>query len=220
MKRFFSAVGAAVLLCGCGEKLPSMPELPPERVIERTSSTYTGTTVDFIHVSTVPLPRPRSDGFDMPEFPEFDEADDPFDDRFYEMFEGTEVFASMTMTDIDTDELDMDIESTDISAEEVPEYETADVAFEGETETAVTEIPEESAETVTETVTVSAAEFEDEFTEPTAAETVGVPYETPRESDDTADTYPTSADFDIKDYMPSDYDFLEFSEIDIGEFFD
>lgn len=221
MKRTLLAIlTLPMLLCSCGENYPRMEQLPPEELPPRTSSTYTGTTVDFIYMSTRATPPLPSDELEMPDFPDFNGIDDPFDETFSDLFTG-EMGGSYTisfpeMTSITVPEADFPDFSINVS-QSAPPSETADVRFTETSETAVTEVPEDTAETVTETVTVSGV-FPD--TVPTESfESVSMPSETPFESDRSADTYPSAESFDIREYMPSVSDYPQFSEIDISSLF-
>lgn len=93
MRNIWFVIVASAVLTGCGEdKLESMKELPPEQTTTQTSSTYTGTTVDFYYVSTTRGPRMPSNQLDMPEFPEFDRFysdDDLFGEEFRRLFGDT-----------------------------------------------------------------------------------------------------------------------------------
>ncbi|MGN1107067.1 MAG: hypothetical protein ACI4RH_10470, partial [Huintestinicola sp.] len=154
MKRTVAATfAAALVLCSCSEKPEPMRQLPPEQFTTGTSSTYTGTTVDFIYVSTSATPRRPTNEFDMPDFPEID--GDPFDDDFYGLFT-----AEMGETDINFPEItSMTIHQADMPdvrdnfSETVPSYETADVRFTETSAAAVTEAPPETDDTAAETVT-------------------------------------------------------------------
>lgn len=94
-KKAIAVVSAALLFNGCTKKLAPMEPMPPLDTTARTASTYTGTTVDFIHVEPPPSPtRPTVTEFsiDMPEFPDIPEfpmntaADDPFGEEYRAMF--------------------------------------------------------------------------------------------------------------------------------------
>ena len=215
------AFTAALLFCGCVEEREPMRQLPPEQFTTQTSSTYTGTTVDFIYVSTSATPRRPANELEMPDFPEMD--GNPFDDSFYELFTGNMEetpdmgetpdmsFPDITSTDIPRE--DMPDMGENIS-ETVPSYETADVRFTEPPETAVTEVPDETADTAVETVTVGSFISGTGITE--AAERVTVPPETSYETDGISETYPSVESFDINDYMPSANDYPEFSSFDIN----
>lgn len=92
--KYLAAAVLPLVLCGCsGNKLAPMEQLPPAETTVRTSSTYTGTTVDFIHVEPPHSPTlARGNSIDMPDFPEMpefptpDRADDPFGAEFRELF--------------------------------------------------------------------------------------------------------------------------------------
>ena len=221
MKRELFAVMLVLLLfCGCGEDYPRMEQLPPEELPPRTSSTYTGTTVDFIYMSTRATPRLPSNELEMPDFPDFNGIDNPFDDTFSDLF-GNEMGESVTvsfpeMTVITVPEAEFPDFSINRS-ETSPPSQTADVRFTETSETAVTEVPEETAETVTETASVSGA-----FPETDRRETIDeftIPSETAYESDGSSDTYPSAESFDINDHMPSANDYPQFESFDINSYF-
>lgn len=213
-----AAFAAAVLLCGCGEQYEPMRQLPPEQTTSRTSSTYTGTTVDFYYVSTSATPRRPTNGLEMPNFPEID--GDPFDDSFYELFTSemgqTNIsfpeITSMTIPKADMPEISADLSDT------MPPYESADVRFTETSVTAETEVPEETYDTAAETVTVGS--FVSEKTPSESAESASVPSETAYETDRISVTFPSSEKFDINEYMPSGKDYPEFSKIDINGLFE
>ncbi|MGN1100698.1 MAG: hypothetical protein ACI4RG_00800 [Huintestinicola sp.] len=214
-KAVIMAFTAALLFCGCVEEREPMRQLPPEQFTTQTSSTYTGTTVDFIYVSTSATPRRPTNELEMPDFPEMD--DNPFDDSFYELFTGDMgETPDMSFPDITS----MDIPRENIPdmgeniSETMPSYETADVRFTETPETAVTEVPDETADTAVETVTVGSFISSTGITE--AAERVTVPPETSYETDSVSETYPSAESFDINDYMPSEFDYPEFSSFDIN----
>ncbi|MBQ7783224.1 MAG: hypothetical protein IJ368_04565 [Oscillospiraceae bacterium] len=98
--RYAAFLFLPLALCGCSsEKISPMEELPPEQFPSQTSSTYTGTTVDYIYITTTSQPLPPSYGITMPEFPAitgFETVDDPFDEDFYALFD--EVYPTETVT--------------------------------------------------------------------------------------------------------------------------
>ena len=201
---------AAVLLCGCTETPEPMRQLPPEQTTAKTSSTYTGTTVDFFYVSTSATPRRPTNELEMPDFPELD--GDPFDDSFYELFTG-EMGETAEISFPETDPLNIpqaDMpELTDNFSETMPPAVSSEVRITEISETAVTDVPEETADTAAETVTVSSFPAERETT--VGAESASVPQETPYESDRASVTFPSAESFDINDYMPSENDYPQFS---------
>lgn len=210
-EKLLIAFAAAVLLCGCGDNKP-MPQLPPEQTITRTSPTITIISDDFIYASTSSTPRRPANELEMPDFPELD--GNPFDDSFYGLFTGElgeradmslPEFTSMTIP-----RADMDTEPS----ETIPSYESADVRFTETTETAVTDAPMENDETAAETVTVGS--FVSEKAVSKNAESADVPSETVYETDRFSETYPSAESFDIMEYMPSQFDYPEFSSIDIN----
>ena len=221
MKRTILAVMLVpLILGGCSENPPRMEQLPPEELPPRTSSTYTGTTVDFIYMSTRATPALPSDELEMPDFPDFNSVDNPFDEAFYDLFKeemgGSDTMSFPEMTSITVPEAEYPDYSINVS-QSVPPSETADVRFTETSETAVTEVPEETAETVTETATVSGAFPETVRTEP--VESISMPSETPFESDRSSETYPSVEKFDINEYMPSANDYPIFSEFEINSLF-
>lgn len=96
-------ISAVLLLSGCSDnKLPPMKQLPPLDTTAKTTSDYTGTTVDFIHVeiNEPSLPAGSSDYFSIPDFPDFpvnDNGDDPFGEEFQALF--TSVTATPSVSD-------------------------------------------------------------------------------------------------------------------------
>lgn len=213
------AFAAAVLLCGCGEQYEPMRQLPPEQTTTVTSSTYTGTTVDFYYVSTSATPRRPSNELEMPDFPQLD--GDPFDDSFYELFTGemgeTADISFPEITSMTIPEADMpDFEEN--FSETMPSYESSDVRFTETSETTVTEAPEETSDTAAETVT--AVGFVSEAVPSEGAESADVPSETAYETDRVSVTFPSSEKFDINQYMPSENDYPEFTAFDINGFFE
>lgn len=219
IKKLPGAFAAAVILCGCSEIPEPMQQLPPEQTTAKTSSTYTGTTVDFIYVSTSATPRRPTNEFDMPDFPELD--GDPFDDSFYGLFTAepgeTADMSFPEMTSMTISEADMP-DIGDYLSETVPSYEYADVRFTETPETAVREAPEETDDTAAETVTVGS--FVSETKPAETNERVSVPTETPYETDRFSETYLSAESFDINDYMPSEYDYPEFSSFNINGLFE
>lgn len=207
-----AAFAIAVILCGCSEQYEPMRQLPPEQTTLRTSSTYTGTTVDFIYVSTSATPGRPTNEFEIPDFPELD--GNPFDDSFYGLFtDELGKRADMSLPEFTS----MTIPSADMNtepSETIPSYESADVRFTETSETAVTDAPLETDETAAETVTVGSFFSEKAVSE--SAESADVPSETAYETDRFSETYPSSESFDIKEYMPSQFDYPEFSSIDIN----
>lgn len=218
MKRTVAVIFAAALaLCGCSEKPEPMQQLPPEQFTTGTSSTYTGTTVDFIYVSTSATPRRPTNELQMPDFPELEV--DPFDEDFYGLFTGEfretadmnfPEITSMTIPQADMPDMRDNISET------VPPYETADVRFTETSVVAVTEAPPETDDTAAETVTVGSFISENPPSE--SAESESIPSETAYETDAASVTFPSSEKFDINEYMPSEYDYPEFSSFDINGF--
>ncbi|MCI7768598.1 MAG: hypothetical protein MSJ26_11550 [Oscillospiraceae bacterium] len=221
MKRtVFAVISAALLFSGCGESYPRMEQLPPEELAPRTSSTYTGTTVDFIYMSTRATPRIPTNELEMPDFPDFNGIDNPFDETFYDLFTN-EMGESVTISFPEMSAINVpEAEYPDFSenaSQSAPPTETADVRFTETSETAVTEVPRETVEIVTETVTVSSQLPETARTED--IENASMPSETPYESDRSSDTYPSSESFDIMEYMPSANDYPKYSDFDIKSYF-
>lgn len=218
-KTVLAVLSAGVLLCGCKEERAPMQQLPPEHTTAKTSSTYTGTTVEFIYVSTSVTPRRPTNALEMPDFPEID--GDPFDDSFYGLFtEGAGEQAEVSFPKISS----INIPNADIPdiadnfSETMPPYETADVRFTESSETAVTEAPDETADTAAETVTVGS--FASETNPSERTERASVPSETPYETDTASVTFSSAKSFDIKEYMPSQNDYPEFSSFDINGLFE
>lgn len=210
-----AAFAAAVILCGCGEEYEPMRQLPPEQTTTVTSSTYTGTTVDFIYVSTAATPRRPTNELEMPDFPGID--GDPFDEDFYELFtaemgETADIrfpeITSMTIPEADMPDFNGNYSET------MPSYESADVRFTETSAAAVTETPPETDDTAAETVT--AGSFVSEKVPSESAESAAVPSETAYETDRFSETYPSAKSFDINEYMPSEFDYPEFSSFDIN----
>lgn len=215
-KKLPAFFAAAVLLCGCEEQYEPMRQLPPEQATARTSSTYTGTTVDFIYVSTSATPRRPTNELQMPDFPELEV--DPFDDSFYGLFT-----AEMGETDISFPEItSMTIPQADMPdfegnfSDTMPSYESADVRFTETSVAAVTEAPPETDDTAAETVT--AGSFVSEKAPSESAESAAVPSETAYETDAASVIFSSSEKFDINEYMPSEFDYPEFSSFDINGF--
>lgn len=216
MKAIPITVSAAVILCGCSTAPAPMQQLPPEQTTARTSSTYTGTTVDFIYVSTSATPRRPTNELEMPDFPEID--GDPFDDSFYGLFTGgLGETADMSFPE-NTSMIIPETDIADITSETMPPWESADVRFTETSETAVTEVPDETSDTAAETVT--AVNLISETEASWSAENVSVPSETQYESDRVSETFPSAESFNINDYMPSGNDYPEFSSFDINGLFE
>lgn len=90
-KSLLFVILSALLLSGCQDnKLPPMKQLPPLETTAKTTSDYTGTTVDFIHVEVNEPSLPASSNFfSMPDFPDLDVdvvGDDPFGEEFQALF--------------------------------------------------------------------------------------------------------------------------------------
>lgn len=218
IKKLPGAFAAAVLLCGCSDIPEPMQQLPPEQTTAKTSSTYTGTTVDFIYVSTAATPRRPTNELEMPDFPEID--GDPFDENFYGLFTGEmgdrADISFPEMTSMTIPQADMP-DFADNFSETAPPSETADVRFTETSAAAVTEAPPETDDTAAETVTVGSFLTVTEISETT--EKASVPSETPYESDGIQETFPSAESFDINAYMPSEKDYPEFSSFDINGLF-
>lgn len=89
-KKICLVLCSAIVFTGC--KKPQREPIPvllePVQTTVRTESTYTGTTVDFIHVETSgPYRYPNA--YDMPEFGNINDIDSPFDSDFYGLFSQT-----------------------------------------------------------------------------------------------------------------------------------
>ena len=190
MKKIVSAlITVSLLLCGCGESYPRMQQLPPESFPAHTSSTYTGTTVDFVYVSTKPTPKLPSKEFEMPEFSDINGIENPFDETFSDLFTSA---AGETVS----------VSFDDISYDNDPISETSAGASSSDTETAVTAAPEDPSDTVTETVSVSDQITVSEQTQ--VSERFLTPY---------------SESFDINEYLPSSDDYPQFESFDIYSLF-
>lgn len=191
------------LMCGCDSGGDPMPQLPPPQTTVRTSSTYTGTTVDFIHVETSSIRRPPNE-LDMPEFPEFPDmngADDPFGAEFDALFDGTAApveFPQMNVSGADSagDDLSDTVQTTAVSElfSDIS-ISRADLPYDEMTVTAVVSF--DAPETVTDT---SVRDTEPE------TESVSVITED-LQTADTAESY------DIRDFMPSAADYPDFDGI-------
>lgn len=202
MKRFLPAALACILLCGCGEDKPKLEQmLPSPTVTEKTLSTYTGTTVDFIHVETSPSYTQRRSDIDMPdfpempEFPEVEQADNPFGAEFEALF--TYNTSSPETPTQDNAEYGSEISSetttafTQITADEAPMYNDA------ATVTAVVAFDEPSYESISA----------DEYLNSSQA------FSYPRMSEVTfeAETSETMDSYDIREFMPDDWGYDEFN---------
>ena len=215
-KLMFILTAFSLLLCGCGKNDPPMEELPPEQPRPKTSSTYTGTTVEFYYVPTASPPRRPTNGLEMPDLDTADMAD-PFDDSFYAMFTD-ENAVTETVTFPDTDPLTVPSAETavfsDNEAVTAPPSESTDIQITETGETAVSGALERVTETAAETDNAVVSTYRTR-TE-TSAESASKPYETAHESDSAAMTYPTSESYNIGDYMPRGNDYPDFSAIDIN----
>ncbi len=197
-----------MLMCGCGsdgEDEQTFPVLETVTFPPRTSSTYTGTTVDFIYAETQrTVRRPSANTFpafpemDMPEMPDFptETADfygeNPFDEEFYAMFTAPEtmpVFSSET-TPTATGESFTEIEAH-----------TATV-------TAVIEATEPIDETTVRTDSYQLPDVTWDTTDTTYSETMA---NIPIEQTEYIDTV-TVESFDIDEFMPRPQDYPDFNE--------
>lgn len=79
-----------MIFTGCtNQKREPIPILlEPVQTTVRTESTYTGTTVDFIHVETSGQYR-YPNAYDIPGFENINDVDSPFDEDFYKLFSET-----------------------------------------------------------------------------------------------------------------------------------
>lgn len=217
MKRFiFLLTTFSLLLCGCGRQNAPIEELPPEQYRPKTSSTYTGTTVEFYYVPTVSTPRRPTNDLELPDFDAADMAD-PFDDSFYAMFTD-ENAVTETVTFPSTDPLTVPSAEaalfSDNEAVTAPPSESADVRVTETGETAVNGALERVTETAAETDNANVYTYR--TSAETSAERASKPSETAYESDNGDMTYPTSESFDIGDYMPRGNDYPDFSAIDMN----
>lgn len=217
MKKLMFIISAfSLLLCGCGKNNQPIEELPPEQPRPKTSSTYTGTTVEFYYVPTASTPRRPTNELEMPDFDTADIAD-PFDDSFYAMFTD-ENAVTETVTFPETDPLTVPngdtVAFSASPAETAPPPESADVRITETGETAVGNALDNVTETAAETVTAAVSSYRTQAE--TSAERASKPAETAYETDSADMTYPTSESFDIGDYMPRGNDFPDFSAIDIN----
>ena len=215
-KLVFILTAFSLLLCGCGKNNPPMEELPPEQSRPKTSSTYTGTTVEFYYVPTASTPRRPTNELEMPDFDTADIAD-PFDDSFYAMFTD-ENAVTETVTFPGTDALTVPSAETalfsDNEAVTAPPSESADVRVTETGETAVNGALERVTETAAETDNANVYTYRTRAE--TSAERDSKPSETAYESDNGDMTYPTSESYNIGDYIPRENDFPDFSAIDIN----
>ena len=194
--RYAALLFLPLALCGCSsDKLSPMEELPPEQFPSQTSSTYTGTTVDYIYITTTSQPLPSAYGITMPEFPTitgFETADNPFDEDFYALFD--EAYPTETVT----------IPSMFDDTEGYNTIQVSDV-FDYMTEAVM---PSEDF-TMTETLPIS--ENNTLYDEADEAQTVTLP-PMPNIDEFNMET------FDIDRYMPKEEDFPSFPYDELNEY--
>lgn len=147
-KRILSAAMCAALLTGCQTERHPIPELPPVTATAKTSSTYTGTTVDFIHVRTETQTEKKRPS-DKPYMPDFPEAENMFDDSFSALF-------SSSQTSSGTSEAS----STTVYSEEEGIVTAAPPRFDDADRVSVTAPPDTAAQSNTETAAETAESFD------------------------------------------------------------
>lgn len=198
------------VLCGC-EETPQIPDpdvMPRAQTITQTSSTYTGTTVEYVPSSSVQTRR-RSN-IDMPDMPDFPSGDmlaggGPFGREFYELFGAEYPDYSVAPEDDGGEQLSgtetsappAGFSDISVSREDVPEEAMADI------DGSVSAVRVENPFGDFEMPDYEFSEMPRAVTEPAdTAETV------------TAGTMPATRGFDINDYMPDDIEFPDFGDIE------
>lgn len=147
-KRILSAAVCAVLLTGCQAERHPIPELPPASTTVKTSSTYTGTTVEFIHVQTETTTEKKrpSDKLYMPDFPE---TDDLFGESFSALFSSAQTYSETAETS-----------AAAAYSDEEGIVTAAPPRFEDTAETTVTSLPDREPQSITETAAETAGSFD------------------------------------------------------------
>ena len=210
---FFAAVMTAAALTACEEP----PKLPPSENMQlvttpaRTSSTYTGTTVEYVPSTSAAQRRNNLDMPDMPDFPDMnmEAADNPFDSDFYALFGNN-----------NAEYPDYSVAPEDDSGEHLPASETS-VPFAEPDDISVSreDVPDEAMTNITETPVTARVETafpgaqmpDFTFSYPVETTVTAVPPET---LTTTGGTFPQTEPFDIRDYMPAMDDFPDFGEIE------
>lgn len=209
---FFAAIMTAAALTACKETptLPSTDNMHLVTTPARTSSTYTGTTVEYVPGVTAGSRRNNLDMPDMPDFPDMDmgAADNPFDSDFYALFGNN----SAEYPDYSAAPEDDSGEHLPASETSVPYTDPDDISVSRE------DIPDEAMTNMTEPATarvetafpgVQMPDFT--FSYPAETTVTAVPPET---LTTTGGTLPQTEPFDIREYMPAMNDFPDFGEIE------
>lgn len=210
-------------LAGCKEA----PTLPPSENMQlvttpaRTSSTYTGTTVEYVPTSASNTGINVFNGIDFPEFPQMDmqAGDNPFGSEFYALFGGSGV---SEVGSGNAEYPDYSVSAEDDGREQLPSSETSapitsmdsifisseDIPWEAMTDiTGLSAVRVESA-FPGEQMPDFTFSSPDEITQTTLPP---IPEETFTE---VCGTYPVTEGFDIREYMPPMEDFPDFGEIE------
>lgn len=209
---FFAAVMTAAALTACKETptLPSTDNLHLVTTPARTSSTYTGTTVEYVPSTSAAQRRNSPNMPDMPDFPDMDmgAADNPFDSDFYALFGNN----SAEYPDFSAAPEDDSGDHLPASETSVPFAEPDDISISRE------DVPDEAMTNMTEPVTARVetafpgAQMPDfTFSYPVETTVTAVPPET---LTTTGGTFPQTEPFDIREYMPSMEDFPDFGDIE------
>lgn len=207
-----SVFAAAALMTGCEAKhTEPMQELPPEEYAPaQTPSTYTGTTVDFVYVSTAASQRRRgANEFDMPEFPAADNADDIFGDDFRRLFGSTVRVDDQEVTASAEDTAGSGLSETDMT-----QAAPVDGAF--------TEISISMADMPYGEMTVTAVNIIDApYNKTDTAETLPPEFNAAAAESARTETAVGSFryDYDIADYMPDSNEFPDFPYDEFNKIF-
>lgn len=211
---FACIITAALTACKETPRLPPSENMPRMTTESRTSSTYTGTTVEYIPTSPTAARRNSFDMPDMPDMPEFPDidmqaADNPFGSEFYAMFGGN-----------GAEYPDFFVSTEDDSGEHLPSSETSVPYSSGGDDISVSreDVPDEAMTRMTEPGTAKVETAFPGFTMPDYTFSYPVETTVPAVSAETVTavcgTLPQTEGFDIRDYMPSPADFPDFGDIE------
>ncbi len=216
---FFAAAVTAAALTACKETptIPPTDNLHPITTPARTSSTYTGTTVEYVPTASAAQRRNSLDMPDMPDMPSFPDmdmgaADNPFDSEFYALFGNN----GAEYPDYSVAPEDDSGEHLPASETSVPYTEPDDISISRE------DVPDEAMTNMTEPVTARVEtafpggqmpDFTFSYPAPTTVTAADGTF--PPETLTTAGgMLPQTEPFDIREYMPDMGDFPDFGDIE------